>query len=224
MATPSNEPIRQAGAEGVGTQPPRQAGAAAVGDTKRSKRPLGLLLLLLALLIIAGLLIYFLGFNNSSSSKKTGPATPSSSVPATGPATTTPTPGPGAATTATLRTASGTSLLGLATNRQAQPYVGQTVTGANVVVQPPMDLKDGIWVGDSPTDSYFVDVADPLPTTPTAPVLGVIQGQPVNFTGQLVANTPDYLTEARSDGIPGVDRIAAQGYHVSATPAQVHRS
>lgn len=43
----------------------------------------------------------------------------------------------------------------------------------------------------------------------------------MSFTGQLVANTPAYLAEARGDDIPGVDKITAQGYHIAATPAQV---
>ena len=143
------------------------------------------------------------------------------------PVATTPTPvvtsgPPTSLNTGTLTADAGTSLLGLGTGNRAQPEVGQTVTGTNIVVQPPLDLKDGFWVGDSPTDSYFVDLADSLTTIPTGPVVQLNQTQTVSFTGQLVANTPEYLDEARSDGIPGFDKLAAQGYHIAATPDHVH--
>lgn len=117
----------------------------------------------------------------------------------------------------TLETGAGRSLLGPGNSRAAQTYVGQMVRGTNVIVQSPMDLKDGFWVGDSPSDSYFVDLADSLTTIPSGPVVQLNQGQRVSFTGQLIANTPQYLAEARSDTIPGLDKIAAQGYHIAAT-------
>lgn len=122
----------------------------------------------------------------------------------------------------TPKTGKGTSLLGLGNGSAAQPEVGQMVTGTNVIVQPPIDLKDGFWVGDSPSDSYFVDLADSLTTIPSGPVMQLNQGQPVSFTGQLVANTPQYLAEARSDAIPGIDKIAAQGYHIASTAGDIH--
>ncbi len=129
---------------------------------------------------------------------------------------------PASVTAGTLTTGAGTSLLGLADNSQASSQVGQMITGTNVVVQVPIDLKNGFWVGSTPSDAYFVDLADPLPTTPTGPVVELRQGQAVSFTGELVANTPDYLNEARSDPVAGIDKIAAQGYHITATPDHVH--
>ncbi len=75
-------------------------------------------------------------------------------------------------------------------------HAGRPVTGKAAVVQAPLAPLDGILVGDSPTDSIFVDLADPLPDTPTQPPTAYQPGQKVNFTGKLVANTPEYITEA----------------------------
>ena len=96
------------------------------------------------------------------------------------------------------------------------------MTGSSVVVQSPLAPLDGISVGDSPTDSIFVDLADPLPNAPTQPLTPYKPGQKVTFTGKLVANTPQYISEARdADHIPNVEQIIARGYHIEALPADV---
>ncbi len=143
-------------------------------------------------------------------------------------AATRPVPGPGSSsrgsgsTTATPPLASnGAELLPLTADALAA-HAGQPVTGSSVVVQSPLAPLDGISVGDSPTDSIFVDLADPLPNAPTQPLTPYKPGQKVTFTGKLVANTPQYISEARdADHIPNVEQIIARGYHIEALPADV---
>lgn len=101
-------------------------------------------------------------------------------------------------------------------------HAGQPVTATSITVQAPLAPVDGIFVGDSPADSIFVDLADPLPNVPTQPLTPYQPGQKVSFSGRLVANTPDYVAEARDqDHIPGIEQILARGYHIEALPADV---
>lgn len=134
-------------------------------------------------------------------------------------------PHPAAAPPSTISplTSNGAALLPL-TSVKLRTHAGQPVRGTSVVVQPPLAPMDGIFVGASPSDSLFVDLADPLPEPPTKPITRYQPGQKISFTGKIVANTPQYVADARDvDRIPGIQQIVARGYHVEALPTDVHR-
>lgn len=118
-------------------------------------------------------------------------------------------------------TSNGVALLPLAPE-VLSAHAGQPATARSAVVQPPLAPVDGIFVGDSPTNSIFVELADPLSNTPDQPLSPLQPGQKVSFTGRLVANTPEYITDARdADHIPNVERIIALGYHIEASPSDI---
>lgn len=221
-----------------GTSSTRPDPRAADGTTRRAYalggRPrrwgwlwllLGLLLLALAALALYGLLHK----DDKSDNDRRKSATPgttgvASTSPGTGTGSSSGGSSPGGAGGGSVTspiTSGGAALLPL-TPAVLSAHAGQPVTGKAAVVQAPLAPLDGILVGDSPTDSIFVDLADPLPNTPTQPLTTYQPGQKVNFTGKLVANTPEYITEARDmDQIPNVEQIIARGYHIEAVPSDV---
>ncbi len=217
-AGPNTIPVRSGGGEG-GTD--RGRGAVAVDDRPRRKGPLWLLLGLLALLLLA-LLLYALLHKSKKDSADSPTPVASTSMSASASA-----PPPAAAPTTNVLTSGGVSLLPLSPAALAA-HNGQPVTGTAVIVQAPLAPKDGLFVGDSATDAIFLDLADPLPNTPTSALTPFQVGQKVSFTAKLVANTPAYLAEAGPgpvpadhDSIPNFDQIKAQGYHLEAFPTDV---
>lgn len=219
---PSNgRPTEPAGPNTIPVQPrrgDRGRGAVAVGDRPRRKGLLWLLLGLLALVLLALLLYALLHKGTKDSADPASPvASPSMSA----------APTAAAAPTTNVLTSGGVSLLPLNPTVLAA-HNGQPVTGTAVIVQAPLAPKDGLFVGDSATDAIFLDLADPLPNTPTSALTPFQVGQKVSFTAKLVANTPAYLAEAGPgpeppdhDSIPNFDQIKAQGYHLEAFPTDV---
>ncbi len=210
---PPSRPTEPAGPNTIPVQPRHEEhgrGAVAVNDRPRRR---GLLWLLLGLLLLAllALLLYALLHKTKKSDNAAAPVASSSASSA---------PTAAAAPSANVLTAGGASLLPLSPAALAA-HNGQPVTGNAVVVQAPLAPKDGIFVGDSPSDAIFLDLADPLPNTPTQPLTGYQPGQKVSFTAKLVANTPAYVTEATEDGVPNLEQIKAQGYHLEAFPNDV---
>lgn len=206
-------PTEPAGPNTIPVEPRRDGtgrGAVAIDDRPRRK---GLLWLLLGLLLLAllALLLYALLHKSKKSDSDATPA-PAASASAAAPSA--------AAPPANVLTSGGASLLPL-TPAVLAAHAGQPVTGTAVVVQAPLAPKDGIFVGDSASDAIFLDLADPLPGTPTAPLTPYQPGQKVSFTAKLLANTPAYLAEAQEDGIPNLEQIKAQGYHLEAVPTDV---
>jgi len=90
--------------------------------------------------------------------------------------------------------------------------------GSSAVVQSSVP-GEGFWVGDSTENRVWVEVADLVAGQPTLPTL--VPGSRVSFTGRVAANTPEYLAEAREDGIEGVDQIERQGAHIDVLPGDI---
>jgi len=201
----------------------RDRGAVAVDDRPRRKGPLWLLLGLLALVLLA-VLLYNLLHKDNDKKDNAAPATPvASSITSAAPS-----PAASAApATGNVLVSGGVSLLPLSPTSLAA-HNGQPVTGTAVIVQAPLAPKDGLFVGDTAPDAIFLDLADPLPNTPTSALTPFQVGQKVSFTAKLVANTSAYLAEAGPgpeppdhDSIPNFDQIKALGYHLEAFPTDV---
>lgn len=183
-------------------------GATPIGGRRRP--PLWPLLALALLALVAVALFSLLRKKHDDSADKSARKAATS--------TTSQTSG-GGASDATL-TAKGVSLLPPSAST-LRDHSGDPVKANGVTVQAPLARLDGIFVGDSKADSIYVELADTKPNGPTRRVSDYTEGDKVDFTGKLVANTPEFIAEAREDKIPDIDKIVSRGYHIEALPDDV---
>lgn len=99
------------------------------------------------------------------------------------------------------------------------PHVNQTVTAVSAPVWLPA-APDGLWIGESPAQRLWVEVADTVAGTPMLPPL--TPGARVSFTGRIAENTPAFLAEAGEDGFEGYQLLVQQGFHIEVLPSDLH--